>query len=95
MPAVTPSSENAAAFIQHPTSLSAKTKDKSATSSTGEQVMPSQGLQVPAGRTPAKHARIGAVEAEREEDHHSWEMPREAPGAAALPWKITGQRNGG
>lgn len=94
MPAVTPSSENAGAFIQHPNSFSAKTEDKSATSSTGAQVKPSQGLQVPAGRTPAKHARTGAVEAEREEYHHSWEMPGEAPGAAALTWKITGQRKG-
>lgn len=37
---------------------------------------PSQGLQVPAERTPAKHAKIAAVEAEREEYHHSWEMPK-------------------
>lgn len=37
---------------------------------------PSQGLQVPAGRTPAKHAKIGALEAEREEYRHSREMPK-------------------
>lgn len=34
-----------------------------------------KGYKVPAGRTPAKHAKIGAVEAEGEEYHHSWEMP--------------------
>lgn len=31
---------------------------------------------MPAVRTPAKHAKIGAVEAEREEYHHNWEMPK-------------------
>ncbi|RMC11273.1 hypothetical protein DUI87_11392 [Hirundo rustica rustica] len=60
----------------HPASLSAKTEDKSATSSAGAQVKPSQGLQVPARRTPAKHAKIGALEAEREEHRRSWEMPK-------------------
>lgn len=85
------SSENAGASIQHPASLSAKTKDRSATSSTGAEVKPSQGLQVPAVRTPAKHAKIGAVEAERTSSQLG---EAETPGAAALKWRITGQRNG-
>lgn len=89
MPAVTPSSQHAGAFIQHTTSLSAKTKLRSATSSTGAQVKPSYRLQVPAGRTPAKHAKIGAVEGEE----LSQLGDARAPGAAALKWKVTGQRN--
>lgn len=48
---------------------------------------------MPAVRTPAKHAKIGAVEAEREE-YHQQLGDAEAPGAAALKWKVTGQRNG-
>lgn len=88
VPAVTPSSENAAAFIQHPTSLSAKTKDRSATSSTGAEVKPSQGLQVPAGRTPAKHAKIGALEAEREEYHHTKSCSSQMENYWAKKWEM-------